>query len=82
MVSTRRAVLQDAPILQDLTEQLGYQISLDSLEKHIAVYLDDVDRELLVAEREGIHRGIYRFGHRPDVSPGRQSAASGKSCCR
>lgn len=49
LIQIRKAVLEDAPILVDLTVQLGYQVSLPALTKNIHAYLNDPERSLFVA---------------------------------
>jgi GNAT superfamily N-acetyltransferase len=53
-ICIRKACLEDAPALTDLTGQLGYKISISALTQNIAAYLDDPDRSLLVAEMDGV----------------------------
>lgn len=49
----RKANLEDAPVLVDLTAQLGYKISLSALTQNVEAYLQDPDRSLFVAEIDG-----------------------------
>jgi len=52
-ICIRRANVEDAPVLNDLTGQLGYKISLSTLAQNLRAYLQDPDRSLFVAEIDG-----------------------------
>jgi len=53
MVCIRKASLEDAPALVDLTHQLGYTINLQALSDNVKAYLGESDRSLFVAALEG-----------------------------
>jgi len=52
-ICVRKANIEDAPVLLDLTAQLGYKVSLSLLTQHLRAYLQDPDRSLFVAEIDG-----------------------------
>jgi N-acetylglutamate synthase-like GNAT family acetyltransferase len=51
-VTVRRAILSDAPDIGRLLGQLGYPVSLDFVQRQLALLLDDENEDLLVSEAD------------------------------
>jgi N-acetylglutamate synthase-like GNAT family acetyltransferase len=71
MISIRKPTLNDATILTDLLDQLGYKMALPTLLENMQSYMEDPDRALLIAEKEGkvvgcIAIDIAQTFHRPE----------------
>lgn len=51
-MTVRRAILSDAPDIGRLLGQLGYPVSLDFVQRQLALLLDDENEDLLVSEAD------------------------------